>query len=401
MLTRILNLQKRLPSAQSAFLFGPRGTGKTSLCNEYLKTVPHAWSVDLLSLSLCKKLLRRPSLFREEVESRLPPPGQVLTVLVDEIQKLPSLLDEVHSLIETHKGKVQFLLTGSSARKLIRGGANLLAGRAWTLKLHPLTCLEMSLNLEKALRWGTLPAVYLSDGVPDQTLLAYTDTYLKEEILQESIVRKAEPFMQFLDLAAQSNGDPVNHSSLARTIHVSPNTIQVYYDILVDTLVALRLPGWSQSVRKQLMHAPKYYFFDCGVLNALRGELELELRPHTYRTGKLFETFLINEANRLNDYTDSRYRFHYWRTNTGQEVDLILQKSATRPPIAIEIKAADSVTESDLHGLKAFGQEHSAARLVCLCQTSARTTLGKVEIFPWEEGLANIFNQGIPANILT
>jgi predicted AAA+ superfamily ATPase len=386
MLKRDLSLKKGLPPAQSAFLFGPRGTGKTWLCRDFLKGLPAVFAVDLLDLAVYKQYLRQPALLRRQVEPRLKA-GRILTILIDEVQKFPELLDEVHSLVEAHKGKVRFLLTGSSARKLRRGGANLLAGRAWTLRLHPLTHREIDVDLDKSLEFGTLPGICLSDVPPTKSLLSYAETYLKEEILQESLLRRTEPFVRFLDVAAQANGEPVNYSAVARDVGVSHTTVEIYFDILVDTLIASRLPGWAYSPRKQLRQAPKYYFFDCGVLNALRGELPSPLSPRTYRYGKLFETFIINEFIRLNDYRDTQWKFYYWRTNTGMEVDLLLQKSPSTPPVAVEIKASEHVEESDLRGLKSFGAENPKARMFCLCQTNVSFRLGDIEVLPWREGV--------------
>ena len=178
------------------------------------------------------------------------------------------------------------------------------------------------------------------------------ETYLKEEVIQELLVRKIDHFMRLLDIAGQVNGEPVNYSSIARDSGVSVKTAQEYFDILVDTLIAFRVDGWSHSVRKQLRHSPKHYFFDCGVLNAVRGELQTELKSGSYRYGKLFETFIVNELIRANDYNETGYRFYHWRTNTGLEVDLVLTRGPQDTPRAIEIKSQSSPGESDLKGLK-------------------------------------------------
>ena len=390
MYERKLNLVKLLKGKKSAFLFGPRGVGKTVLAQHYLSRARHATSIDLLSLDALRRYISEPGLFRLEIEQRLRdiPARETLTVLVDEVQKLPGLLDEVHYLVETHKGRVQFLLTGSSARKLKRSGANLLAGRAWTLKLHPLSSQEVEPDLRKALTIGTLPGFYQENlSSARRSLKAYVETYLKEEVIQELLVRKIDHFMRLLDIAGQVNGEPVNYSSIARDSGVSVKTAQEYFDILVDTLVAFRVDGWSHSVRKQLRHSPKYYFFDCGVLNAVRGELQTELKSGSYRYGKLFETFIVNELIRANDYNETGYRFYYWRTNTGQEVDLVLTRGPQDTPKAIEIKSQSSPGESDLKGLRAFGSENNTAELFCLCRTTQKYSLGPIQVLPWQEGI--------------
>jgi predicted AAA+ superfamily ATPase len=344
----------------------------------------------LLKPSEFSRYIKDPSQFESDIEAALKR-HQRLTIFVDEVQKLPALLDVVHRSIENHKGKVQFVLTGSSARKLKRGGANLLAGRAWTLKLHPLTHREGVDDLGRALRYGTLPGIYLEPEGMELTLQAYVDTYLREEILQEGIVRRLDGFMRFLEVAAQMNGEPANYTLIARQAGVSPNTCQEYFSILTDTWIAFRLPGWDRSTRKQLLQAPKHYFFDCGVLNATRGELRSELQASSSRYGNLFETWVIQEIFRLNDYTQSGLKFHYWRTNTGMEVDMLLSRGAAGPHVAIEIKSHTAPREADLKGLLTFHTEYSKTRLICLCRTPRPYSAGPVSVLPWEAGLDELF----------
>ena len=390
MYERKLNLIRLLKHKKSAFLFGPRGVGKTVLAQNYLAQIRHTESIDLLSLDTFRRYITEPGLFRLEIEQRLQdiPSRETLTVLIDEVQKLPGLLDEVHHLIERHRGRVHFLLTGSSARKLKRSGANLLAGRAWTVKLHPLSSQEIKPDLRKALTIGTLPGFYQeTSSSARRSLKAYVETYLKEEVVQELLIRKVDHFMRLLDIAGQVNGEPVNYTSIARDSGVSVKTAQEYFDILVDTLVAFRIDGWSYSVRKQLRRSPKFYFFDCGVLNAVRGELQTELKPGSYRYGKLFETFVVNELIRANDYVETGYRFYYWRTSTGLEVDLVLSRGPQDAPKAIEIKSQSSPGEADLKGLRAFALENEVANLFCLCQTTRKYSLGPIQVLPWQEGI--------------
>lgn len=393
MIDRLLDLKKVLGTQHSAFLFGPRGVGKTKLSEKFLKPLPTKYSIDLLNIEMLRRYLARPEIFKKEVEHKIVE-NKMLTVLIDEIQKCPPLLDIVHLLIEQHKHKVRFLLTGSSARKLKRGGANLLAGRAWTLNLHPLTKMEIihssiPFSLSKILKFGTLPAVYLEENEPKRTLNAYVNTYLKEEIMQEAIVRHVEYFVRFLDFAGQMNGEPINFTAIARSCGISTQTAQEYFSILDDTLIAFRINGWSYSIRKQIQQAPKYYFFDCGVLNTLLGELSTPLRPG-FRYGKLFETYVIQEMFRLNDYYEKGFRFYYWRTNTGLEVDVVLSRGPHDEPIAIEIKSQQAPLEKDFHGLQSFASENKGARLIALCQTPQAYTLGKIEVFPYDEGILKV-----------
>ena len=390
MYKRKLDLARLLEQKKSAFLFGPRGVGKTALAQDYLTRVQHAESIDLLGLDVYRRYVSEPGLFRLEMEQRLreTPADGSLTVLVDEVQKLPDLLDEVHYLIERHKGRIQFLLTGSSSRKLKRSNANLLAGRAWTLKLHPLNSQELEIDLRKALTIGTLPGIYQETiSSAKRSLQAYVETYLKEEVMQESLVRKIDRFIRLLDVVGQVNGEPVNYTTVARDSGVSVKTAQEYFDVLLDNLIAFRVDGWSYSVRKQLRQSPKYYFFDCGVLNAIRGELQTPLKPASYRYGKLFETFIVNEIIRANDYGESGYRLHHWRTHTGMEVDLVLSRGPNDAPRAIEIKSQSAPREADLKGLVAFASENRKARLFCLCQTTRRYSFGPIQVLPWRKGI--------------
>jgi uncharacterized protein len=397
MIARLLDLSKILPDRQSCFLFGPRGSGKTRLVEEFLAGAGTSWVVNLLEEDLYHRYIARPSLIRHEVESRLADGrngARPLTVFVDEVQRLPNLLNEVHGLIERHRGKVRFILTGSSARKLRRGGANLLAGRAWTLHLHPLTHLESADDLSRALHYGTLPGIYLALSSPARALRAYVHTYLREEILQESILRRVDAFVRFMDVAGQMNGEPINFTKVGRDCGVSTKTVQDYYSILVDTLVVFRLDGWTRSVRKQLLQQPKFYWFDCGVLNAIRGELASAPVEGSSRFGGLFESWIVQEMVRLNDYAETDYRFHYWRTNNGMEVDIVLSRDATHPLFAIEIKSGTAPTLSDVSGLTSFHSENPKAILWCICRTPTAYTLGPVQFLPWKNAFAKLFPAG-------
>ena len=384
MIQRYLNIPKILGKRHSALLFGARGVGKTKLAEAFLAGQRASLRYDLLEFDTFERLLKDPSIFRLEVAARLKT-SEHLVVFVDEIQKVPALLDEAHGLIEQHKGRLQFLLTGSSARKLKRSGVNLLAGRAVTLRLHPISWMEDEVALSRILRLGSLPGVIYDNDIPERTLRSYVETYLKEEIQQEALVRRLDAFARFLEIAAQYHGDVINMSRIGESAGVSSHTIREYFDILEDTLLGWRIPGWSASARKQLRTAPKFYFFDNGVTNALRGELGIELRPQTARYGNLFESWVVQEIMRARSYLDLDLKVSYWQTSTSLEVDIILSRGAGQPLAAIEIKSSTKPTSKDLRGLQAFAAEFPKARRWCLCMTPRPYEVDGVDVVPWRD----------------
>ncbi len=389
MVQRHINLSKILGKNRSTFLFGPRGCGKTALLREFFDGGVNGEIISLLNSENFRRYKLYPEQFRKDLEGQIKQ-AAMLTIAVDEIQKVPQLLDEVHYLIEEHKSSIRFILTGSSARTLKRGDANLLAGRALTTKLHPLTPLEIELDLDRALTIGTLPGIYLDEGDVLPVLNAYVDTYVREEILQEAIIRKTEPFLRFLEVAAQLNGEPLNYSAIARQAAVSPHTVESYFQILVDTMLGRLIPAFDLSIRRQLTQSAKFYFFDCGVLNQLRGELRSELKPTGYRFGKLFENFLINMLLAGNDYLECGYRPSHWRTASNLEVDLILSAGTSKPVHAIEIKSDSEPREQDTSHLLSFADEHPQAKLWLVCRTPRRYRIGKVEVLPWQDAINSI-----------
>lgn len=396
MIKRLIQLSKYIDKNQSLFVFGPRGSGKTSLLEATLP--PRSLVISLLESEYFQRYLAEPSLFSREIMSRMKalPTNETLVVAIDEVQKLPNLLDEVHLLIEKFKGRIVFVLTGSSARKLKRSGANLLAARALTTYMHPLSVIEAELELDTVLRIGSLPAVYLDQEFAVHRLRSYIGTYIQEEIREESLVRKIDRFARFLDLAGQLNGEPINHSKLGRSLKTTSNTVQEYFSILVDTLLCHRLDGWSESVKRQLLQAPKYYWFDCGVLNALNGELDTELKRSSFRYGRLFETYLIEEVIRHNDYLERGFRFFYWRDKNGLEVDLIIARSAANPIAAVEIKSSTDPNDIDMEGLLAFAADYPKVPLYCFSNTPRAYELPSgVQVLPWREGLALMGSIGI------
>lgn len=390
MVKRELNNINILKRRESVFIFGARGTGKSALVNSWLKEFPKHIVVDLLQESQYLSYLQNTSRLRNEVVAALEGHKARLTVVVDEVQRLPSLLNEVHSLLETYQNRIQFILTGSSARKLKREGANLLAGRAFVEHLYPFTNREMEIPLSQVLHLGSLPKVATSPKIASKFLRTYVETYLKEEIKQEALVRRIDVFVRFLDLAAQLNAEPINYSKLASSIGSTHVTVENYFSILEDTLISTRISGWSHSVKKQLLQAPRYYFFDCGVLNALRGELRVELRPNSYRYGKLFETWIVNEIIRINRYQDLDLKLNYWRTDGGKEVDLILSRGYGEPLAAIEIKSMQTPTVDDLSGLRSFAEDYPTVPLYCFCDTDRPLKIDNVSCVPWKTGVNSV-----------
>lgn len=393
MFERYLNLFNRLSDFQNGILFGPRGVGKSSLCFNYLEKMENTVLIDLLDRETLRQHEDHLGLLRTIVKNIRASKKQT-TIFIDEIQKLPSLLDDVHSAIEENfrekEQLIRFLVTGSSARKLKRGGANLLAGRAVSLKLFPLTVLEDNIIEANALSTGLLPAYYLGKGDIKSRLRAYAETYIREEVLQESIVRNVSGFSKFIELAAQMNGEPINFSRIGKAARISSTTVENFFTILVDILLARRIDVWSYSVRSQMTSQPKYYFFDCGVLNALRNELSVPVSTGTYRYGKLFETLVINQIAAINEYKQKDFNLYFWRTKGGAEIDLILSRGPGDDPRAIEIKSEQYPTDKDLQILNSIQDEYPSAKLYCLCNTTQRTKKNGVYILPWREGVLEV-----------
>lgn len=377
----------------SFFLFGARGTGKSTYIQAQF-TAEDTLFFDLLDPESESLLLLKPNRLTELIKAR---GAGIKRVVIDEIQKLPKLLNIVHQQIEETKRAglpVQFILTGSSARKLKRGAANLLAGRAFIYELFPLTHIELEsrFNLSEVLQYGALPAIFSFENPAEKRLYleAYGRTYLKEEIWNEQIVRKLEPFARFLEIAAQCNGKIINFSKIGRDIGADPKTVQSYYQILEDTMTGILLPAYHRSVRKRQTMAPKFYFFDTGVKRALDGTLSVELLPQTYAYGDAFEHFIILEMLRLNAYRALDYRFSYFRTHEDAEVDLVIERPG-KSSVLVEIKSSEFVDESDLKSLINIARDFGPCESICLSRDSAARQIGKVKILPWQDGLRKIF----------
>lgn len=383
MLKRICNL----PTSQSFFLFGPRQTGKTTLVNSFLEQ-DRSWSVNLLDRSVYLRYLANPNSFYLETKKRILDES-LSYVFVDEIQKIPALLDEVQRLI--HETKTKFILTGSSARKLKRTGANLLGGRALERHIFPFTRSELGANfdLDSVLRFGSLPSVILEQSSETRVdlLSAYVSTYLAEEIQQESLVRNLPGFVNFLEVAAQQSGELLNFSDVGRDAGLHARTTQTYYEILVDTLIGIRLPAYYRSVRKRLRVTPKFYLFDIGVLNALERQLRSE--PDKNRYGRLFEHFIVLETHRLVNYLSPDGRIFFWRTKDDQEVDLLIENKG-KLIAAIEIKSSTKVTKEYLSGLRSFSEEYPNVPCYAVARVPEAFNVDSVNVLPWEKYLKEL-----------
>ena len=395
MIRRTLTLENALSEGASILLLGPRGVGKTQLIRNEIKGLPHVLEVDLLRSEVYRRLFDKPEALRADVEFAIKQAktshNDVLLVFIDEVQRVPEILNEVHYLIEAHKGRAQFVLTGSSARKLRRQEANLLAGRLRQLKLHPITYPELELPLDRCLQFGQLPTAINTPQV--SYLESYVDLYLREEIYQESLIRNQQVFSRFLDVAAQYSGELISYSKLARMSNTSDVTVKEYFQILVDTLLVHRIDAFSYSAAKQISQRPRFYFFDVGILNAARGESAVRCNLSSTRGGKLFEHLVILELIRLNDYLNRRYKFGHYRESETSEVDLVMYRGLHDAPIAIEIKVHESPTTSDLKGLLRFKELHPNARLFCFTAGAREYETNGVTVYPWQTGVQHILSE--------
>lgn len=387
--------QKRLlvlSKAYSLFLFGARGTGKSTLVeNTYkLETTDPAY-INLLDTVVEDRFARNPMELVSVVDAMTP---QEKYVIVDEIQKVPKLLDVIHLLIETKKCKKYFILTGSSARKLKLSGVNLLAGRAFVYHLYPFSYLELGdrFDLKSALLYGMLPGVFhfTAPSEKNRFLQAYALTYLKEEIWAEQLVKNLDPFRRFLEVAAQSNGKIINYSNIARDVGADDKTVKNYFSILEDTLLAFLLEPYRHSFRKRLVLAPKFYFFDVGVTRALARMLGVLPKPKTSYYGELFESFIVTECLKLAGYFQPEYKFSYLMTGAGVEIDLVVERPG-KPLLLIEIKSAEEVRVEDLRAVSHLAKEMGEFEAVCFCNESHRKKIKDVMIYPWQQGIKKYF----------
>jgi uncharacterized protein len=380
MYSRILNAPDL--DRRTCFLWGARQTGKSTLLRQLFPESPY---YDLLDAGLFRRLSARPGLLEEELlASFRATGGQTGPAIIDEVQKLPELLDEVQRLISAHRWR--FILSGSSARKLKRGGGNLLGGRAVRRDLMPLTAGEIpGFSLERALNHGLLPAHYLDDD-PAELVAAYVGTYLREEILAESLVRSLPVFQRFLEVAALSNGQSVQFASIARDVGLSAPGVRGYFEILTDTLLGAWVPAWQKRQRRRIVAAPRFYFFDVCLVNDLSGRGRLS--PGASDFGAAFEHFIFMEIRACIAYRRLQDTLSYWRTSSGLEVDFILSEGRT----AVEVKSSEDPSSNHTKGLRAWKQDNPGSRCILVCRTrKARRTSEGIDILPWQDFLEKLW----------
>jgi uncharacterized protein len=363
-------LQIDLRQHNAAFLWGPRKVGKTTLLK---RLFPHAHFFDLLQSDLKTSLLLRPSLLREEVAA-----NHYDLVVVDEVQKVPALLDEIHWCLENTK--TNFILCGSSARKLKHRAANLLGGRAWRFELFPLTTREIGeYKLTRILNHGLIPLHYAEEE-PERNLRGYVLDYIEQEIHAEALTRNVPAFAKFLEAVAATHGRLINYSNIARDCGVASKTVREYFQILEDTLLGHTLEPWRKKKHRRLIETAKFYLFDVGVVRALSG-MRL-IQEGTEEFGRAFEHFLIEEIRAWISYKEKFLPLAYWRTSTGLEVDLIIGDLQ----LAVEFKATRKVDERDLKGLRALMEDQKVRQAVVVSQDSAiRRLHGDITVYPWQK----------------
>ena len=366
--------------SDSVFLWGARQVGKSTLVK---KIYPKAKVYDLLMSDEYGRLMRRPQLLREELQHL----DEETLVIIDEIQKIPQLLDEVHWLI-VNRG-IRFILCGSSARKLKRVGTNLLGGRALSVNLYPLVSAEIpDFNLIRAVNHGMIPRHYMASN-PKKRLQAYIGTYLKEEIQDEAVVRQLVSFNRFLDIAAQCDGEMVNYTNVAQDCGVSATTIKEYFNILEQTLIGYMIPAFTQSKKRRAVTTSRFYYFDVGVVNYLLNRTNL--LPGSVDFGHAFEHLMIQEIIAYLNYYNSDERLSYWRTASGYEVDAIIGMGR----VAIEFKSSDEVQSKHTKGLRAFSEDFPEARKIIVSLDRRRRTLNDIEVWPATEFLAALWRNEI------
>ncbi len=378
-ISRLLKIN--LPQKQSAFLWGPRKTGKTT----YLRNLfPESLVYDFLKTDLFLEFSKKPSLLREQLLAKN---SEVLKfpVILDEVQKVPQLLDEVHWLIENKH--LRFILCGSSARKLKRGKANLLGGRAWRYELFPLVTAELvDPGLLRILNRGLIPAHYLQ-GSYAKSLKAYTQDYLKEEVFDEGLTRNIPAFSRFFDAMGFSHGELTNFSNIARECGVDSKTVKEYYQILSDTLLGDFVEPFKKRQNRQVIsRTPKFYLFDVGVAGAITRRRIVQERGVDF--GKAFEHFILMELRAYNSYCEVDYDINFWRTKSGVEVDFVLGGGE----VAIEVKSSARVDSRDLRPLNTFMEIFSPRKAIVVCTEKEDRIAGKIQIMPWRKFLQDLWN---------
>ena len=386
MLDRLLALTKEY----SLFLFGARGVGKSTLIS-HLFDLKNNLYINLLDLKEEDLFSRNPNRLIDLVKA-IPETSQY--VIIDEIQKIPKLLDIVHLLIEDKACHKFFILTGSSARKLKAGGANLLAGRAFIYHLYPFSYLELgkAFDLQHALVFGMLPRIFefKTADAKQKFLQAYTLTYLKEEIWGEHLIKNLDPFRRFLEVAAQCNGKVINYSSIARDVGTDDKTVKNYFSILEDTLLGHILDPYQHSFRTRLKTSPKFYFFDVGVVRALAHMLTIQPQVKTSYYGELFESFIVTECIKLASYYYSEFKFSYLMTGSDVEIDLVVERPG-QPLLLIEIKSTDDVRADQLVALETISKAMGKNEAVCFSNDKHEKKIGSIRVYPWQKGVQFFF----------
>ncbi len=377
--SRVIDLEKLL-SSKSYFLLGPRQTGKTLLIKHALSGCK---TYNLLKTDVFHRLANRPSLIREEITS------DDKIVVIDEIQKLPELLNEVQILIE--EKNIRFLLTGSSARKLRRQGVNLLGGRARIQHIHPFTSYELQsgYDLDKIMHRGLIPGIYFSDAA-DLDLDSYIGTYLQQEIMAEGFARNLSSFSRALEVLAFCHGEQINYNKLSSDAGIARTTLQDYFQVMQDSLILHELPAWKKTNKRKAQSTAKFYFFDWGIVRRMQKITEIPRKSIIF--GKAFESILYHELKTFCDYCGS-FDLHYWRSQQQDEVDFILDNR-----VAIEVKSSSHVLDRDLKGLIKLKEEKLLSRyiVVSLDERQRRPLLDKeIEIIPWREFLTMLWQREI------
>jgi len=379
---RLLKIE--LPKRQSAFLWGPRKTGKTTYLRD---SFPDSLTYDMLQTDLFLEFTKRPFLLREQLLAASPKQLNE-PVIIDEVQKVPQLLDEIHWLIENRR--LRFILCGSSARKLKRGRGNLLGGRAWRYEMHPLVSAELvDLNLLKALNRGMIPVHYLEENYR-KSLQAYVRDYLKEEVFDEGLTRNIPAFSRFFDAMGYSHGELTNYANIARDCGVDAKTVKEYYQILIDTLLGTMIEPYKRRQERQVItKAGKFYLFDVGVAGTITQRHVLQERGEQF--GKALEHFVLMEIQAHRAYQELDYDVNFWRAKSGLEVDFVLGGGE----VAIEVKGSSRIDNTDLRSLKVFMEDIHPRKALVVCNERAARVHEHIHIVPWHEFLTMLWNGSV------